>query len=237
MTFGEKVIVFYRKLEYNGELPAGVQIMNPFRKNPVVENLINRFYTLFYSDHDPRYIILGINPGRFGAGATGIPFTDTIRLTGKCGISFNGFRTYEPSSAFVYDMIDAFGGVHDFFRKFFVSAVCPLGFTRVNDKGRAVNYNYYDSKALTTAVEGFILSSLRQQLDFGVSREVCYCLGTGMNEAFLKKLNDKYALFGKIVALEHPRYIMQYRARLKQVYINKYLTAFNHLSTPVFPME
>ena len=32
--------------------------------------------------------------------------------------------------------------------------------------------------------------------------------------------------FGKIVALEHPRFIMQYRAKTKAAYIAKYLAAF-----------
>ncbi len=32
--------------------------------------------------------------------------------------------------------------------------------------------------------------------------------------------------FGKITALEHPRFIMQYRATRKQEYIDKYLKAF-----------
>lgn len=31
--------------------------------------------------------ILGINPGRFGAGTTGIAFIDPIRLENECGIN------------------------------------------------------------------------------------------------------------------------------------------------------
>ncbi len=38
-----------------------------------------------------RYLILGINPGRFGGGITGIPFTDPIRLQNICGIE-NDFQ-------------------------------------------------------------------------------------------------------------------------------------------------
>jgi hypothetical protein len=226
MTFGEKVIAFYRDLDYSGYLPDGIEVMNPFKNNPKVENITREFYTRYFSDYNRRHIILGINPGRFGAGATGIPFTDTLRLQEKCGIAFTGFRTYEPSSAFIYEMIDASGGVHDFYGKFLISAICPLGFTRMNEKGKAVNYNYYDNKALTGAVYGFILKSLRQQLEFGIDTDVAYCLGTGRNEAFLRTLNDRHRFFKGIIALEHPRYIMQYKARFKNTYINKYLEAF-----------
>jgi len=37
------------------------------------------------------------------------------------------------------------------------------------------------------------------------------------------------AFFKKIVALEHPRFIMQYKAKLKQQYIDKYIEAFGEV--------
>lgn len=228
MTFADKVISYYSTLEFTGVLPAGISIMNPFRDNPAVPGVARSFYTRFYSDHDPRFLILGINPGRFGAGTTGIPFTDTIRLNEKCRIPFDTYRTYETSSVFVYELIEAFGGVDAFYHKFFVSAVCPLGFTRQNSKGKAVNYNYYDSQALTDAVYGFILENLEKQVDLGINSSVCYCLGTGRNEDFLRRLNDRHRIFKTIIGLEHPRYIMQYKSNQKQQYIGKYLAALNH---------
>ncbi len=227
MSFGENVIRFLNGLNYAGPLPSGITVMNPFVGDPAVAKLAGEFYLKFYSDNLPRFIILGINPGRFGAGATGIPFTDTIRLNEKCGIAFEKFRTYEPSSAFVYDMIDAYGGASAFYRKYFVSAVCPLGFTFKNNKGKAVNYNYYDSPQLLKMLYRFILGSLQQQLDLGIDTSVCFCLGTGKNEHFLRKINDEHHFFKQIIALEHPRYIMQYKTRSKQHYIGKYLNALN----------
>jgi len=35
--------------------------------------------------------------------------------------------------------------------------------------------------------------------------------------------------FNKIMALEHPGYIMQYKSKLKNQYINKYLKAFSKI--------
>jgi hypothetical protein len=230
MTFAEKILEFNRRLNYTGNLPEGIQIMNPFRDNAQVDYITKAFYTRFFSDNFPRTMILGINPGRLGAGATGIPFTDTIRLNEQCGIPFGGFRTYEPSSSFVYDMIEAYGGVNDFYKKFFISAICPLGFTRTNSRGKTVNYNYYDNKALTRMVYGFILESLKKQLDFGIETRCCFCLGTGRNVAFLREMNDEYHFFERVVALEHPRFIMQYKARLKPSYIDKYLDILNDLN-------
>jgi len=50
--------------------------------------------------------------------------------------------------------------------------------------------------------------------------------GTGKNLKFLEKLNKEYAFTPELVALEHPRYIMQYKYKLREQYIAKYLEAF-----------
>lgn len=224
--FSEKVIQFFKHLEYSGSLPPGISIMNPYHDNPGIIPLISQFYNKFYNDHSPRHLIMGINPGRFGAGVTGIPFTDSKRLSEKCGLSIPGVETFETSSVYVYEMIDAFGGVEKFYDKFFISAVCPLGFTTVSNKGKRVNYNYYDSKMLTEAVMDFIVNSLTKQLEFGIERDCCFCFGTGKNFKFLVQLNNELKIFERIVPLEHPRYIMQYKSKQKQLYIKKYLEEF-----------
>ena len=224
--FAEKVVSFYSELEFKGSLPSGISIMNPFRDNPQIIPVISRFYYKFFSDYNPRYLILGINPGRFGAGVTGIPFTDSKRLAEKCGLSIPGLDTFETSSTYVYEMIDAFGGVEKFYKKFFISAVCPLGFTVISGKGKNVNYNYYDSKKLTDAVMGFIIYSLNRHLEFGIERDICFCMGTGKNYKFLVQLNEELKFFGRIVPLEHPRYVMQYKSKQKDFYINRYIEEF-----------
>jgi hypothetical protein len=197
--------------------------MNPFRESQVVNELATDFYTRFFSDDKVRKLILGINPGRFGAGSTGIPFTDTKRLNENCGIPFTGFRTHEPSSAFIYEMIDAFGGVKEFYGKYFLSAICPLGFTLEVNNNKPVNFNYYDNRELERIAYPFILETLKKQIGFGIDTSVCYCLGTGKNEDFLVKLNKEHHFFDEIVPLEHPRYIMQYKAKFKEHYIDKYV--------------
>ena len=221
--FSENVINFFGGLEFQGSLPDGISIMNPYRDNPVIIPVISQFYHKFYDDTSPRYLIVGINPGRFGAGVTGIPFTDTKRLSEKCGLSIPGVATFETSSTFVYEMIESFGGVEKFYKKFFISAVSPLGFTAVSRKGTNVNYNYYDSKKLTSALRDFINFSLTRQLEFGIKRDTCFCLGTGKNHKFLIQLNNELKLFDRIIALEHPRYIMQYKSKQKDIYIKRYV--------------
>jgi hypothetical protein len=225
-TFAEKIIHFNRNLHFTGTLPAGFHIMNPFREDPNALASSEAFYKKYYSDHHKRHLILGINPGRFGAGVTGIPFTDPKRLIEVCKIPFTGKLEHEPSSVFIYEMIAAYGGPEAFYRDFYISAVSPLGFTVPGPKGKHINVNYYDDKALTQAVLPFILQSIRENIAMDVHTERCYCLGTGKNFHFLQKLNAEHHFFGEIVPLEHPRYIMQYKSKSRQEYISQYLRAF-----------
>ncbi len=226
-TFADKVIQFNKSLAFTGVLPNGIRIMNPFREDKQVMALSSAFYKKYYDDASQRHIILGINPGRFGGGITGIPFTDPKRLVEKCGIPFHGNPAHETSSVFIYEMIDAFGGPAAFYEKFYINSICPLGFTSQKPGGKEVNYNYYDSKELTAAVYDFMNESITKQLSFGINTQTAFCFGTGKNEKFLRKLNEEKKYFKQIVALEHPRFIMQYKAKLKDVYIDKYLSAFH----------
>src|SRR4030042_1272814 len=222
-NFAEKVISFYMELDFKGSLPEDISVMNPYRDNPEVREAVSQFYRKYYSDNGKRQLILGINPGRFGAGATGIPFTDTVRLKEKCGLSVPGLKTFETSSVFIYEMIDRYGGPEKFYGDYFISSVSPLGFTRKGSKGKEVNCNYYDSRELSDAILDFAVDSIAKQIAFGIERDVCFCLGTGKNYKFLFKLNAEQNFFKRIVPLEHPRFIMQYRIRQKELYINNYL--------------
>ncbi len=228
-TFADKVIAFNTSLEFNDPLPNGISIMNPFRQNDLILPISSAFYRKYYSDNHTRHLILGINPGRFGAGVTGIPFTDTKRLKDPCGIGYTGKSTHEPSSVFVYEVIEAYGGPEAFYNDFYINSVFPLGFTISDEAGKEKNYNYYDSKELTAAVYVFGVENLRKQLALGLETDICYCFGTGKNEKFIRALNEKYRFFGELIALEHPRFIMQYKSRSKMEYIDKYLKAFSKI--------
>jgi hypothetical protein len=228
-TFAEKVIQFNTHLQFTGQLPAGVNILNPFQENKEILPVSSVFYRKYYADYKPRHMILGINPGRFGGGLTGVPFTDPKRLQKECGIAYSGKETHEPSSVFVYEVVNAFGSPEAFYQKFYINSVCPLGFTAQGKNGNEVNYNYYDQPDLTRAVYPFIVESIQKQIGFGVNTDVCFCFGTGKNEKFLKKLNDEQQFFKSIVALEHPRFVMQYKAKSKHFYIDKYLRAFQEV--------
>jgi hypothetical protein len=221
-NFSDSVNDFNKKLHFDDPLPASIRVMNPFKEKKVYDTAC-LFYNRYYSDKNQRTLILGINPGRLGSGATGIPFTDPKRLKEVCKLPFDGPLLHEPSSVFIYDVIAAYGGPEAFYSKFYISSVCPLGFVIKDENGKEKNYNYYDNKQLQIAVKSFIEWNIRTQIDMGCSTEIGYCLGTGKNYKYLLELNNRMGFFRKIIPLEHPRFVMQYKAKSKEKYIEDYL--------------
>lgn len=217
-TFAKRAYRFYLQLD-RPRVPRGVGVMNPYR-DATVQKYMRTFLDKYFADYRERTLVLGINPGRFGAGVTGITFTDPVAMADFLGIPNSLPRRRELSSVFIYDMIHRFGGPEAFFGKFFLTAVSPLGYTR-----GGLNLNYYDEPALVKAVTPFIVDSLERQIALGCRRDVACILGFGANRKFLEKLNEEHRFFERIVALEHPRWIMQYRRKKLDLYIDKYLDA------------
>ena len=220
-TLAERLIDFYLDLQFPYELPPGFRVMNPFRE-PRVQTTIQKFYLRFLDDDRPRRVLMGINPGRHGGGVTGIPFTDTKRLVGVCGLEWDGPSSHEPSSEFFYAMACYRGDVSSFYGKFFSFPVSPLGFLQEKEKGKWLNANYYDSPQLLETVRPFIVASLDRLASWNIDRTVGFCLGQGPNLRVLEELNHRYRWFARIVALPHPRFIIQYKRREMTSYLELY---------------
>lgn len=216
MNFAENVIRFNENLYLDLNLPEGIEVMNPFRAGQV-KILADQFYNKYYNDQNSRKLILGINPGRLGAGVTGIPFTDPVKLEQQCKIPNTLKKVTEPSAGFVYDAINVLGGPLHFYSRYFINSVSPLGFVK---DGK--NYNYYDSRELEQIIEPFIVESLKEILSFGIETEKCFCLGNGKNFSYLKKLNDRLGFFDQVVPLPHPRWIVQYRRKQYNEFIRHF---------------
>lgn len=195
--------------------------MNPYADKRTMA-LVKAFYNKYYADNKSRTLMLGINPGRFGAGITGVSFTDPIRLATVCGIPNDFDKKPELSSDFIYRMIEACGGVSSFYARYLISAISPLGFTK---EGK--NINYYDDRKLQAAVVPFAKAWIQKLVDMGVDRGRCFCIGERKNHAFLTKLNNEMKWFEEIVPLPHPRFIMQYRRKELSRYLEIYVDAIN----------
>ena len=180
--------------------------------------VVKCFLRKYYSDKEPRNLLLGINPGRFGAGVTGVNFTAARQLTEVCGVDHPFPAGSELSAEFIYAMINAYGGPEKFYKDYFIGSVCPLGFVKGGK-----NINYYDDKELLQVAEPFIIQNINQLLQANFNRDKCFCIGEDKNFHYLSKLNAQQGWFNEIVPLPHPRFIMQYKRKSLQQYIDKYL--------------
>jgi hypothetical protein len=222
-TIAEKIISYNQQLQYTGSLPTEFSVLNPFRENPETMQVMQQFYKKFYTDNKKRKLIIGINPGRHGAGLTGVPFTDTKRLETVCGIKMQSAYSHEPSSVFFYEMIQEYGGAEKFYSDMYINSPFPLAIIRRAANDSFLNANYYDDKNLFEAVKPFMVKNLKQHIQIGTYTDKAFVLGK-KNLEFLQKINNEEKLFGQLICLEHPRYIQQYKSKEKSIYIEKYLT-------------
>ena len=223
-TFADRIVDFYESLKLSLSLPDGIELLFPQRDDAVMK-VVKAFFSKYYDDNKPRRLIFGINPGRFGAGTTGINFTAPNQLKIDCGIDHPFKAQSELSAEFIYDFISAYGGVKKFYSNYFVTSVSPLGFTR-----DGVNLNYYDDKKLQEIITPFIIDSIQKQISIGFKTDYCFCIGGDKNLKYLSSLNKNHKFFGDIIPLPHPRFIMQYRRKQKRKYIDQYLFALKFTS-------
>ena len=218
-----KIIKFYDNLKKVSNF-KNIDVLDPYISCEA-SKIYNTFYRKFFNDNNKRIILFGINPGRFGGGITGIPFTDPHNLKLKCGIDSRFDKKKELSSKFIYEMIDNYGGVEKFYKKFYISSICPYGFT-LNGK----NLNYYDDIGLFDKWKNKIVKWIRFQIKHIVSKKICVIIGKGKNQKFFELLNKEYKFFDEIIALPHPRWILQYRSKEKNYYIKTYIKTLNKLN-------
>ena len=218
--FADRIIGFYKSIQPPSKLPKGVGVLYPQQDKKVIK-IVEQFYKKFYSDNHQRTLIFGINPGRFGAGVTGINFTGPKQLKENCGIDHSLKMHSELSAEFIYESIERYVGVKKFYKNFFISAVSPLWYIK-----DCFNLNYYDDKKLQEAVTPFIIDCVEKQLKWNLNRVKCICIGGEKNYKYFLKLNEEHNWFGEIIPLPHPRFIMQYRRKTKENYLSTYLDAF-----------
>ncbi len=216
MNTAEKIIEFFNQLESPIVTTSEVEVLNPLLRKETKE-IVSTFYSRYYSDNEKRLAFIGINPGRLGSGLTGIGFTDPINLENVCGIKNTFQKKHELSSRFVYDMIESYGGLEPFSKDVYISSVVPLGFVK-----RDINLNYYDINELEEELTPYIKQQFEKQLPF-LRRDVAFCIGKGKNLKFLNALNKNEGYFEKIEVLPHPRWVMQYRLKRKDEFIDEYV--------------
>jgi hypothetical protein len=213
------LIQFYQSLVPPGKLPVGIKILFP-QKNREVMKLVKIFFNKYYDDNNSRQLLFGINPGRLGGGITGINFTAPRQLKDNCHIAHPFEDSSELSAEFIYEVIERYGGPAKFYADYYITAISSLGFTK-----NGINMNYYDDKKLQGAITPFVIENINRVLGYGFKRDRCICIGEGENYKYFTSLNREHQFFTTIIPLPHPRFILQYRRKQKERYIQQYLNA------------
>ena len=77
----EKLIYFYQSLRPPKNLPKGIGVLFPQKDKQVIE-LVKKFFEKYFNDNNQRRLMLGINPGRYGAGIHPARHSGRARIAG-----------------------------------------------------------------------------------------------------------------------------------------------------------
>jgi uracil-DNA glycosylase len=88
---------------------------------------VQAFFTRYYAQAPPRVALVGINPGRFGGGRTGLPFLDPPAVSALLDEHVPGAG--ERSARFLWEVIAA-EGAGRFFAGVYVTNLSWFGFLR-----------------------------------------------------------------------------------------------------------
>jgi hypothetical protein len=221
--FARAIESFLTQVQPPAGLPAGVEVLNPYLSSEV-RRVVHEMAVQFYVDAPARLSVWGINPGRFGAGLTGLSFTDPWAVAHQLGISTTLSGRRELSAEFISNVIDAYGGPTLFYRDIYLGAVSPLGFV-----SNGINVNFYDTPELLAAVVPYAIECMKAQLRCGLRTDTAVVLGSGKLRGAVERHINPSVGIGKIAYLEHPRFIMQYRRSQRLTFVDRYVEALRLL--------
>ena len=213
-TFGDRVLAFYDALVAFEWASADIALLSPVSASARREALAT-FCRSFYNDNSRRVFWLGINPSRVRNTSTGVPYTDGYALENYCNIHNDFSKSRELTADFFYRFVAAFGGPERFFSRHYAGAAFPLSVLR---KDRYCNW--YDS-GLPETIASSVPDLIEKQVEMG-SNGVLVVIGSGHNAKHLIRINTETNLFRKVLVVEHPRYIAQYKSKEIMRYVDKY---------------
>ncbi len=190
-----------------------IKILSGFADN--IE-LVITFYKDLYGENNEynRIVLCGINPGRKGAGKTGIPFLD-FRSLSNIIPSINN-DDYERSAQFLWSIINHFG-VREFFDNVYLTNISWLGFIK---KGKNLNYYKLEEHIKYEFIKGFVdeMDTVNPKVIIPLSKDVLRDLKE------LKRVFSKNWYIGK--RLPHPNYC-SFPSRTEK-YRNEYIQVIDN---------
>jgi len=181
-----------------------ISVLREFEKNISISN---RFATMYCSSNNPSVVLCGINPGRLGAGKTGVPFLDFASLSKL----LSGIDRYdsERSAQFFFEIVEHFG-VETFYSTFHVTNISSVGFERAGS-----NINFYD---LPDQALNYVYGSFEKEIKAVLPTTIISLAGSVHNT--VKQLFSGSAIDTSI-CLPHPNFCAfpKQRDRCKARYI------------------
>lgn len=128
---------FYHSIKENDEVIStlrkeNIKILDGFIRNI---DLVRRYYQTVYQTNRDRIVLCGINPGKLGAGKTGVPFLDFKSISQI----FSDVRLsdQERSAQYMWSVINKIG-IDKFYKNIYITNISWFGFTKEGN-----NLNYY----------------------------------------------------------------------------------------------
>lgn len=198
------------KKEFSDDLLSkDLVVLDDFLQN---KNNIKRYYEKYVSKNKPKIVLCGINPGRFGAGLTGIPFIDFKSLS-KMLNDINRTET-EQSAQFFFRVIEKIGKER-FYQNCYVTNISKFGFA---EQGKSRNVNYYD---LPKNTQRWLLDRFCEEMNF-INPNIIIPLSQNVEHS-LNLLKDEGKLSFNIgERINHPSWVMTYRKNDEDIWIKKY---------------
>lgn len=191
-----------------------INILDGFYENI---KLVQRYYQTFYPTQEKRVVLCGINPGRNGAGKTGIPFIDFSGASHL--LSGIGQNDREQSAQFILSIINAIES-NIFHKNVYMTNISWFGFIK---EGRNLNYNRLPSPLPTTFTESFIA-----EMDI-VQPKIIVPLSIEVEKTLKQMKKDKRLNYRLAPRLPHPYYcsIGKRPVKYKEVYLKRITELMN----------
>ncbi len=168
---------------------SGISILRDFLDN---WDTIQRFNRHYYKDGAPKVVLCGINPGRLGAGKTGIPLIDFASLSTM--LPDIQRQDSERSAGFFHEVIQSIG-TERFYRHFYVTNISWVGY---QSQQRNVNYDQLPSSA-----QDFVYQMFLSEMEL-VSPTTIIALGGVVRETLHTCLKGSGVDLSRV--LPHPNY-------------------------------
>lgn len=185
----------------------GISVLTGFVENV---KLVREFYQTYYTkQNNNRVVLCGINPGRLGAGKTGVPFLDFHSLSRMLpGIRDNDS---ELSAKFISTIIEKIGRER-FFEHVYLTNISWFGFTKGN---KNINYYELDEKLQREFTNGFI-----KEMEM-IDPKVIVPLSKDVKKSLIQLKKEKGLDVEIAQPLSHPYYYSNFKTRV-ELGIEKY---------------